>query len=392
MATAARARGHETILVSGPVALPPPAHVHLVKVVSAEEMRDAVLRNLEGCDALIMAAAVADWKPAERGAGKLKKRQMSRELRLAPTPDILMEVRPLKGTRIHVGFAAETDAMEDEAARKLTEKGLDLIVANDVSRSDSGFDVETNQVLLLGADGTREPLPLLSKREVASRIVAWIERRAPARTASPAPAPDRLAGLETSERLARQLRFVVEIDRLKSVSRRTLLMDGSRYENDAEHSWHLAIMAALLAEHANATSLDLARVIRMVLVHDIVEIDAGDTYCYDDAAHEGKAERERQAAERIFSLLPADQAGEWRSWWDEFEERRTPEARFAAALDRLQPLMHNYWTDGSVWRQHGVRSGKVMERNRHVGDGSRSLWEFAESLIRDAVARGYLER
>lgn len=392
IAAEARARGHETTLVSGPVAIQAPAHVHLVKVVSADDMRAAVLRNIGGCDALIMAAAVADWKPAERGATKLKKRLTSPELRLAPTPDILLEVKALKGKRLHVGFAAETDSLESEAGRKLQEKGLDLIVANDVSRSDAGFDVETNQVLLLAADGSREQLPLLPKRQVAARIVEWVEQHAPAGAGVPAVEEDRLARLAAGERLARQMRFMVEIDKLKSIARRTLLMDGSRYENDAEHSWHLAVMALVLAEHTNAPSLDLGRVIRMVLVHDIVEIDAGDTYCYDDAAHSGKDERERAAADRLFSLLPKDQAAELRGLWEEFEARRTPEARFAAALDRLQPLMHNYWTDGVVWRQHGVGSGKVTDRNRHVGDGSRTLWEFAESLIRDAVERGYLER
>ena len=196
---------------------------------------------------------------------------------------------------------------------------------------------------------------------------------------------------EVTERLGRQMAFLREIDKLKSVYRRTLLMDGSRFENDAEHSWHLAVMAVLLAEHANTRGLDLGKVIRMVLAHDLVEIDAGDTYVYDTSGNVGKVEREARAADRIFSLLPADQAAEFRSLWDEFETRETPEARFAAALDRVQPLLHNFATQGIVWRQHGITSERVAERNRHVADGSRVLWTYAEGLIREAVARGYLD-
>lgn len=199
------------------------------------------------------------------------------------------------------------------------------------------------------------------------------------------------SALRKNSRLAQQLGFIREIDKLKSVLRRTLLMDGTRYENDAEHSWHLAVMAILLREHANKPDVDVGRVVKMVLVHDIVEIDAGDTYCYDDAGNRGKVAREQVAAERLFGLLPEDQRQEFQALWEEFEARVTPEARFAAALDRVQPLMHNYYTGGVVWKQHGVNSAKVQERNRHVGEGSRTLWEFAEELIRDAVARGYLD-
>jgi putative hydrolase of HD superfamily len=175
------------------------------------------------------------------------------------------------------------------------------------------------------------------------------------------------------------------------VYRRTLLLDGSRYENDAEHSWHLALMAVLLREYANDPRLDLARVIKMVLVHDLVEIDAGDTYCYDDRGNRDKAEREAAAADRLFALLPGDQSSDVREMWNEFEARETPEARFAAALDRLQPLMHNYFTGGQIWQKHGVASGKVRDRNRHIEDGSRMLWEYADSLIRSAVDHGFLE-
>lgn len=193
----------------------------------------------------------------------------------------------------------------------------------------------------------------------------------------------------TADRLSRQLQFIIEIDKLKSVLRRTYLIDAPRRENSAEHSWHLAVMAVLLAEHANVP-VDLLRVLKMLLVHDIVEIDAGDTYIYDVQGALDKARREQQAAERIFGLLPADQAAELRSLWDEFEARCSPEARFAAALDRLMPLLHNYTTEGRSWQEHGITSDMVLARNAQIGDGAAPLWETAQSLIADAVTRGYL--
>ena len=193
-----------------------------------------------------------------------------------------------------------------------------------------------------------------------------------------------------ADRLERQLRFIAEIDKLKDVFRQTLLMNGKRYENDAEHSWHIAVMAVLLSEYAVGRNLNIARVMKMALVHDLVEIDAGDTFCYDEKAALSKEKRETNAADRIFSILPAGQASELRALWDEFEARRTPEAKFAAALDRLQPLLHNYNTQGAAWRKHGVTSEKVLVRNKHMADGAPILWEYAENLIRDAVRKGYL--
>jgi putative hydrolase of HD superfamily len=195
-----------------------------------------------------------------------------------------------------------------------------------------------------------------------------------------------------SHRLAQQIAFALEADKLKGVLRQTWLTDQSRRENSAEHSWHAALMAVLLAEHAAAgPTLDVARVVRMMLVHDLVEIDAGDTLVYDDAAAAGKARRERDAAQRIFGLLPDDQAAELRAAWDEFEARQTPEARFAAALDRVQPILHNFATQGRAWREHGVTAARVLEKNRHIAEGSPALWEFIRELVSDAVARGYLE-
>lgn len=195
----------------------------------------------------------------------------------------------------------------------------------------------------------------------------------------------------THERLSQTIEFIVEADKLKQVFRQTLLMDSSRRENDAEHSWHLALMAVLLSEYASDPGLDLLRVIKMALVHDLVEIDCGDTFCYDEQANIGKLERETAAAERLFNLLPGDAAEQVRSLWDEFEARQTPEARFAAALDRLQPLLHNFRTRGAAWRRHGVTAAQVLERNRHIAEGAPLLWEYAQALIADAVAKGYLD-
>lgn len=196
----------------------------------------------------------------------------------------------------------------------------------------------------------------------------------------------------TGDRLDKQIRFIVEIDKLKHILRRTYLMDNSRHENDAEHSWHLAVMVLLLAEHAEKIQLNVNRAVKMVLIHDIVEIDAGDTFCYDTERQKGRLAAEKKAAERLFRILPDDQAEEFHGLWDEFEARETPEAKFAAALDRLQPLLHNFQTEGYAWKENGVTRDMVVERNKHIGDGSGELWRFAEQLIEDAVEKGYLDR
>jgi putative hydrolase of HD superfamily len=191
------------------------------------------------------------------------------------------------------------------------------------------------------------------------------------------------------DRLARQLQFILEIDKLKSVYRRTYLIDGARHENSAEHSWHLALLALILAEHANEP-LDVAKVVKMVLVHDIVEIDAGDTYIYD--AQGDKAERERIAADRVFGLLPEDQEAEFRGLWEEFETGATPEARFAAALDRFIPQLHNYHTQGRSWKEHGITAERVLTRNVEISHGSVTLWEWTQTLIERAVSEGLLPK
>ena len=191
------------------------------------------------------------------------------------------------------------------------------------------------------------------------------------------------------DRLARQIRFLVETDRLKAVLRRTYVIGAERYENSAEHSWQLPLAALILAEYAGE-ALDLPRVLKMLLVHDIIEIDASDTYCYDEAGALDKAEREGRAAERIFGLLPADQAAEIHALWTEFEAGITAEARFANAVDRLMPLLHNYYTQGRSWQEHGITADRVLERNRQVGKASATLGVLVQALVDDALARGYL--
>lgn len=193
-----------------------------------------------------------------------------------------------------------------------------------------------------------------------------------------------------ASRLERQVEFILEIDRLKSVLRATVITDRSRNENSAEHSWHLAVMALLLHEHA-AEPVDLLRVIKMVLVHDLVEIDAGDTFCYDDEANQGKEDRERRAADRIFGMLPQDQRAELRALWEEFEAWETPEARFANALDRMQPMLNNLATRGHSWRHHGIVKSQVVDRNQPMAQGSPRLWRHMSALLDQAVAEGLLK-
>jgi putative hydrolase of HD superfamily len=190
-------------------------------------------------------------------------------------------------------------------------------------------------------------------------------------------------------RLAQQIQFIIEIDKLKQVLRQTLLTDGSRQENSAEHSWHIAIMAILLAEYASE-AVDVLRVIKMLLIHDLVEIDAGDTFCYDLKGNEDKAAREALAATRLFGLLPEEQGVELRSLWEEFEAQETPNARFAAALDRIQPLLHNQQTQGGTWRIHGIERDQVLRRMQPVVDGAPALWPLVEKVIEDSVKAGYL--
>lgn len=191
------------------------------------------------------------------------------------------------------------------------------------------------------------------------------------------------------ERLKQQIEFIVEIDKLKQIFRQNVLIGTQRNENDAEHSWHLAVMAMLLSEYSNQ-SVDITKVIKMVLIHDIVEIDANDTFCYDEEAAKDKAERELRAAERLFNILPKDQAEEVWKLWREFEECKTPEARFAASMDRLEPLLLNYHTKGHTWQKPNVTSEKVFRRVEILKDSVPKLYEFVEKVLKDSIEKGYL--
>lgn len=193
------------------------------------------------------------------------------------------------------------------------------------------------------------------------------------------------------QRLAQQIQFILEVDKLKNVIRRTYINGATRRENSAEHSWQLALMALILAEHANEP-VDAARVMKMVVIHDIVEIDAGDTYFFDDAGTADKAAREQQAADRLFGLLPDDQAEKLRQIWQEFEARVTPEARFANAIDRVVPLLLNYQTQGKSWQEHGIHSDDILSRMAHVNAGSETIWQLIQAVVAAAVAEGFLAR
>lgn len=191
-----------------------------------------------------------------------------------------------------------------------------------------------------------------------------------------------------TERLERQLAFLLEIDKLKRIERQTLITGSSRRENTAEHSWHLAVYAALLAEWSDQP-IDLGRVLLLCLVHDIVEIDAGDTFAYDVAGNESKVEREQAAADRLFGLLPDDQRDMMRALWDEYEDASTPESRFANAVDRLQPVMLNHASKNDApWKKHNVTLDQVVARNAPIADGSMALWAAARRRIDEVVAEG----
>ncbi len=191
-----------------------------------------------------------------------------------------------------------------------------------------------------------------------------------------------------SERLRSQLLFMLELDKLKTVLRRNHTT-AMRRENTAEHCWHITLFALILAEYSNE-SVDIGRVLKMLLIHDIVEIDAGDTFVYDIDGLKDKAEREQKAAERIFGLLPPDQKQELMSLWNEFERRDTPESRFAAALDRLNPMLLNIYSEGKTWRDHSITVQQAYNHNKHMAEGSEDLWKFAEQLIEFAEENGYL--
>ncbi|OEV02678.1 HD domain-containing protein [Streptomyces oceani] len=193
---------------------------------------------------------------------------------------------------------------------------------------------------------------------------------------------------DLDQRLREQFTFLVEVDQLKTVLRQSPLAATDRRENDAEHSWHLAMMVVLLAEHSDEP-IDVSHTVQLVLIHDLIEIYAGDTPLYDQAAGEDQRERETRAADELFALLPEDQAPRVRALWDEFEERRTPEARFAKAMDRLQPLLLNWMARGGTWRTPGVTADDVRKRKAVIGEASERLWDAGRLLIDEGEARGW---
>ncbi len=193
------------------------------------------------------------------------------------------------------------------------------------------------------------------------------------------------------DRLEQQFQFIQEIDKEKFIGRQTYLSDGQRKENDAEHAWHLALMTILLSDYANE-KIDVLKTVTMLLIHDIVEIDAGDTYAYDEEAKKTQKDREEKAAERIFGLLPQDQREVFQGLWKEFEEQKTPEARFARTMDNLQPMMLNHVTDGKAWVEHGVYLDQILKRNAITDKGSEILWEYArEHFIRPSLEKGRIK-
>ena len=193
------------------------------------------------------------------------------------------------------------------------------------------------------------------------------------------------------ERFKKQLNFLIEIDQVKNILRMTSIADGSRRENDAEHSWSLAMMAVLFAEYVD-DQIDLLKVIKMVLIHDLVEIHAGDTFCFDEAGMQEKEAREQASADKIFGLLEHDQGQELRQLWEEFESCETPEAEYAAMLDRLQPLIMNYINEGGTWAQHHISVEQVYKRNQiTLEKGPQVFKDFIHEVIEECVAKGYIK-
>ncbi|MFB9296463.1 HD domain-containing protein [Persicitalea jodogahamensis] len=195
----------------------------------------------------------------------------------------------------------------------------------------------------------------------------------------------------STDNLLKQVAFIKEIDKLKYIQRKTKLFNSDRPENDAEHSWHLAMMTIVLAEHSDKP-IDVLKVLKMVLIHDIVEIDAGDTFMYDTSKNHTNTEEELLAAKRIFGLLPTEQAEEFIAIWEEFEEGSTDEAKFAKSMDRLEPLLQNTSNNGGTWAEFGVPYQKVYDKKKAIKHGSTSIWNYAENLINDSVEKGILKK
>lgn len=193
------------------------------------------------------------------------------------------------------------------------------------------------------------------------------------------------------ENLLKQIEFIKEIDKIKYIQRKTRLFNSDRYENDAEHSWHLAMMALVLSEHSNE-DVDMLKVIKMVLIHDIVEIDSGDVFFYDTNNNHTNTEEELKAAHRIFGMLPDNQAKELIKLWEEFEAAETAEAKFAKSIDRFEPLLQNASNKGGTWQEYDVSYQMVHDKKGNIKDGSNVIWEYAEGLLNDSVQKGYLKK
>jgi len=190
-------------------------------------------------------------------------------------------------------------------------------------------------------------------------------------------------------KLKRDIHFIIELDKMKSILRQTSLIDGSRKENDAEHSWHISVMAMILHEYSNLP-IDLCKVIKMLLVHDLVEIYAGDTFCYDKEGNASKEARELEAADKLFIMLDENKGKELRNLWEEFEEGKSNEAIFAAAMDRMQPIFSNYYNNGGTWKKHNIKKEDVYKRMAPIKEASDELWEFVTNMVEDVVDKGYI--
>ena len=207
---------------------------------------------------------------------------------------------------------------------------------------------------------------------------------------APGSDPGLTGGCMDKDTVARRFNFILEADKLKTIGRRTLLSDGTRLENAAEHSWHATLTALVFFDQAFVKGMDLERILKMLLLHDLVEIDAGDTFCYSTEQRRTQVERERKAADRLFGLLPEAQAETLRKLWQEFDAMQTPEARFANAVDRLQPLLQAIHTHGRTWRQHGIRKEQVVQRMQPIRTALPQLWGYVLDLINKAAESGYL--
>lgn len=191
--------------------------------------------------------------------------------------------------------------------------------------------------------------------------------------------------------LEKQIKFILEIDKMKTIFRRTYISDGSRKENDAEHSWHLALMAMVLKDYF-PEAIDLLKVIKLVLIHDLVEIYAGDTYLYDEVGNLDKAKREQEAADKLFNMLPYEQSKEFMELWHEFEAKQTDESKFASIIDRLQPLLLNYATKGIAWHQYGISYEQVLSKQTEILQGPKEIAEFVQNIFDDLLDKGYLRK